>query len=728
MMASGGGGGGGGAAGGGDHAVPFVIEIVSGANLPVLDTLAGSSDPYVNVSLVSAGGQRKGVERRTIVKYNTLSPVWRAYLDFGVAEAEVEPTDELHLQVLDKDLLSGDDHMGCLRITVAFLTEEEARYQLQEKAKTPSEAMPDLAAGQQHGRPGQGWLSVRRVPQPRGSPTLVRIFMVRHGESTWNVAQENSNLVGMLGDVDHPLSAPGIQQCRDLRARLAAQQEASAALKTAAQVVPEPEPVHAAATAAASDAVESHELASVAFDPDSPRASSAIEEMREMFSSSLQRLQTKPESKPVVALPSPQLKVPDLAIEADQEPLQLSADDDDDDDDDDGGGGGDDVDDAVTEADDDDDGKMESIHNGLEALVSGAASRFTCEFRCGFEGSFETVSKHERSCSCRPPTPVPPPITCPAAETPAATTASSPTVPVPEAVPPARALGAGPPHELNMLGDLLGTAEDDWWQAEAVYTSPLRRAVQTCLLVARGHSALQRKLTLLASAREVKSIGGRDTIGQSSGADVVDGALKDLERTAWKLGLSHPNELEPFDAADLWWTPGVNSDDAQAVNLRFESFLGALRYHVPGRCKLIVVTHSNFIRAFCARYTTAQARVRAPLLEKLATSRLANATVVALDISFASPDDTSQCGGIDAAVLVSATPVFGTHFADEPSSQAQAHEEAAAGTLQTAQQPEYRANARASGSLQPSHARAAQKLNRKGGGCLACCGGSPHVD
>eukprot|EP01047_Picozoa_sp_COSAG01_P019168 COSAG01_NODE_1058_length_11898_cov_53.877871_4_plen_76_part_00 len=49
MMASGGGGGGAEAAGagGGDHAVPFVIEIVSGANLPVLDTLAGSLDPYV---------------------------------------------------------------------------------------------------------------------------------------------------------------------------------------------------------------------------------------------------------------------------------------------------------------------------------------------------------------------------------------------------------------------------------------------------------------------------------------------------------------------------------------------------------------------------------------------------------------------------------------------------------------------------------------------------------
>ena len=74
-----------------------------------------------------------------------------------------------------------------------------------------------------------------------------------------------------------------------------------------------------------------------------------------------------------------------------------------------------------------------------------------------------------------------------------------------------------------------------------------------------GHSALQRKLTLLASAREVKRIGGRDTIGQSSGADVVDGALKDLERTAWKLGLSHPNELEPFDSSSSQDTGGARA-------------------------------------------------------------------------------------------------------------------------------------------------------------------------
>lgn len=43
------------------------------------------------------------------------------------------------------------------------------------------------------------------------------IFLVRHGESRWNEAQNNCNVCGMLGEYDHGLSDEGREQARRLR-------------------------------------------------------------------------------------------------------------------------------------------------------------------------------------------------------------------------------------------------------------------------------------------------------------------------------------------------------------------------------------------------------------------------------------------------------------------------------------------------------------------------------
>eukprot|EP00924_Labyrinthula_sp_SR-Ha-C_P008949 augustus_masked-scaffold_2-processed-gene-7.11-mRNA-1 protein AED:0.82 eAED:0.85 QI:0/-1/0/1/-1/1/1/0/530 len=43
----------------------------------------------------------------------------------------------------------------------------------------------------------------------------VDLFFIRHGQSTWNQAQESGNLVGMMRQIDHPLNEVGFRQSQD---------------------------------------------------------------------------------------------------------------------------------------------------------------------------------------------------------------------------------------------------------------------------------------------------------------------------------------------------------------------------------------------------------------------------------------------------------------------------------------------------------------------------------
>ncbi len=49
-------------------------------------------------------------------------------------------------------------------------------------------------------------------------PLHKTFFLIRHGESKWNLAQSKINITGML-DRDHALTEEGINQARELNAR-----------------------------------------------------------------------------------------------------------------------------------------------------------------------------------------------------------------------------------------------------------------------------------------------------------------------------------------------------------------------------------------------------------------------------------------------------------------------------------------------------------------------------
>ncbi|CAJ1373302.1 unnamed protein product, partial [Effrenium voratum] len=46
------------------------------------------------------------------------------------------------------------------------------------------------------------------------------VYLVRHGQSTWNLAAKRWDLWTMFSQVDHPLTAEGLKQAQDLRVRM----------------------------------------------------------------------------------------------------------------------------------------------------------------------------------------------------------------------------------------------------------------------------------------------------------------------------------------------------------------------------------------------------------------------------------------------------------------------------------------------------------------------------
>lgn len=208
---------------------------------------------------------------------------------------------------------------------------------------------------------------------------------------------------------------------------------------------------------------------------------------------------------------------------------------------------------------------------------------------------------------------------------------------------------------------------DDFLSADAIYASPLCRATQTCLIGLDGHPALRAdaakpQVTMLSSARELKKVGGMDTVGGHVGDGILDNVKAQTSRV---LGQDEVDKImghvvaDPYDAMDTWWTGGDDRDTDQDMQARFYSFVSSLRYsHRSGLSNkpTIVVGHSLFMREFCRYFMDPDVAEQDPIAMQLTQSKLANACMVKLDLEF---DDEAM----DEIVrIVGVTPMFGLKF------------------------------------------------------------------
>jgi broad specificity phosphatase PhoE len=227
-----------------------------------------------------------------------------------------------------------------------------------------------------------------------------------------------------------------------------------------------------------------------------------------------------------------------------------------------------------------------------------------------------------------------------------------------------------------------------------IASSPLTRAVQTALCGAWGHKKLESGLTLRAGLREVKNVGGLDTVGRVVGEKIKPRAVSELV-TVWSgvdvdgceaveegnhddevLAESAAAEAEaeaaaaadddvpspktvdgvspspeipedsPLativapallhdDAATPWWTPARTFDSRAAVDERLADVLNWLRYgdaQTP-----LLVGHSLLWRSLYSRVCPAGAELRErkpELCARLAKDKLDNGVMICLDIDF----------------------------------------------------------------------------------------------
>jgi broad specificity phosphatase PhoE len=165
----------------------------------------------VHVSQHGPGGESKGSCAWSAGSVSiTESLVWRSTREVGDGTIDLKAKDELKIEMRWRR--SGKPTVtvgrGALKLTAAHL-------------KSPGTVAVPLAPVAAGGDEPFEVLPVTLKLTLRSTrpPTVKRLFLVRHGESTWNRAQRTRALTQLIGS-DHPLTAEGMQQCHALSERV----------------------------------------------------------------------------------------------------------------------------------------------------------------------------------------------------------------------------------------------------------------------------------------------------------------------------------------------------------------------------------------------------------------------------------------------------------------------------------------------------------------------------
>lgn len=227
--------------------------------------------------------------------------------------------------------------------------------------------------------------------------------------------------------------------------------------------------------------------------------------------------------------------------------------------------------------------------------------------------------------------------------------------------------------EVKLVDDLNGTVDaelvkqrsDEYMNlfihADAIYSSPLTRALQTAVLSMDGHPATKAGgITLYSVIREVKRMGGLDTVGVAIGENIELRLRTELAsmigREKTDAAISFPIDFN--DTLQPWWTPLADHETEAEQQARVREFLTFLRYcdaQIP-----VFVGHSLFFKAFYSKRVSSRLlKNRQQLSENLKKFKLSNASMLAVTVNFT---DFSMGGGLSEAIMIDADIIFGGGF------------------------------------------------------------------
>lgn len=185
-----------------------------------------------------------------------------------------------------------------------------------------------------------------------------------------------------------------------------------------------------------------------------------------------------------------------------------------------------------------------------------------------------------------------------------------------------------------------GTLVTQFLEADQVFTSPLTRALQTCLLALENHPCVASNgVTLLPSVRERKGRGGLDTVGIAIGVSAIKArAIDELrvelgeEKFAEKKSCLNV-KLEENGTGQIWWTPKSRHDSPKRLESRVDDFLNAMQFMDFRRG--IVAGHSLFFRELCkSRMDTSFASAHPKFAAELKSKKMNNGACLAITLDF----------------------------------------------------------------------------------------------
>ncbi|RYH21685.1 hypothetical protein EON65_20280 [archaeon] len=165
-----------------------------------------------------------------------------------------------------------------------------------------------------------------------------------------------------------------------------------------------------------------------------------------------------------------------------------------------------------------------------------------------------------------------------------------------------------------------------------------------------------------SAIREVKNIGGLDTVGIETGEGIIKRARSELSQV---VGNKRAQELVDIpvhinDAEQVWWTPMTAYDNDRDQQIRVREFITFMRY--SGDTLPIFVGHSLFFKAFYSKRISKQlAKNRRQLSHDLQKFRLSNCSMLAVVVTF-----YDVANGSSEAKLVDADLIFGGGFHGNP--------------------------------------------------------------
>jgi broad specificity phosphatase PhoE len=174
--------------------------------------------------------------------------------------------------------------------------------------------------------------------------------------------------------------------------------------------------------------------------------------------------------------------------------------------------------------------------------------------------------------------------------------------------------------------------------ATTIFCSPLTRAIQTALIGLQRHPCLQAKgLALVKDAREIKKIGGFDTVGVEYGVEKIK------QRVAKEMQTLYSDEREEerlmsvaFDGGDAvneWWTPPDHADHKHSISSRIHDLLTKMQFATDDT--MVVTGHSLLWRElFKACGAT---RLGCEKSDRFAHCKMPNTGVVRCEFDFSKP-------------------------------------------------------------------------------------------